>query len=178
MCLLDALWSIWTPQARQVLLQNKVQDRKWVLKAWNLSNWQGHRNVLTTLSKKYYSGFVLQDHKNSFMFAIIIWSRDAHTVVSLHGGSVCVDLGKHSCCSVSRSQLIATRNKTTKMHLQLPEGAQQCCTPSRRQAQWSRIRAECKQEDDNNNISNISTLKHLRLFVVLFLYLIHKHAQL
>ncbi len=50
------------------------------------------------------------------------------------------------------SQLIAKRYKTTTVHLQSPKGAQQCCMPSRSQAQWSRSRAVCQQEDNNNII--------------------------
>lgn len=66
-------------------------------------------------------------------------SGDDNRAEILHEGSVCVGLcedykeGERSCCPVCLKQLIAKRYQTTKVHLQLPGGAQPWFVPRRGQ---------------------------------------------
>lgn len=79
-------------------------------------------------------------------------SRDDNRAEILHDGSVCVGLcedykeGERSCCPVCLKQLIAKRYQTTKVHLQLPGGAQ----PWLCHAEVS-LGSDCQQGGENDN---------------------------
>lgn len=81
-------------------------------------------------------------------------SRDDNRAEILHDGSVCVGLcedykeGERSCCPVCLKQLIAKRYQTTKVHLQLPGGAQPWFVPCRGQPGFWLSAGRWKRQQD------------------------------
>lgn len=124
------LFSIWVLQGGEGLFQKQSPGQK-------VKSQQGHRCEAATLPKKYYSQFVLQDHKNS----LSLWCSAS----SLCVGARFVLGGLQR----GRQLLLCLSAKLQKCVLSCLRGAQQSGMASRNQTQWSRIRTESQREADN-----------------------------